>query len=233
MNSAASTKQKSRFYDTIADSFDDIMNEYDVGRRLEVVFDELLSGVDLVGVRLLDAGCGTGRFSERADRRGARVTSLDIGPMLLRRTRQRCATAPTCGDITRLPFASGAFDIVISSECIEHTPDPRSAVGEIIRVCRPGGLAVITCPNWTWRWSCAVAGVLGIRPYQGLENWPGWFELRRWVREQGGTCEISTGIHLFPFVIGGTQPLLHRLDRLGRTFGPLYVNQAVLIRKPE
>ena len=58
------------FYETIAGDFDELMNAFDVRRRLEVVYDQFLTG-DLAGLRLLDVGCGTGRFSERAHQRGA------------------------------------------------------------------------------------------------------------------------------------------------------------------
>ncbi|HWL95087.1 MAG TPA: methyltransferase domain-containing protein [Phycisphaerae bacterium] len=231
MSVAAPASDKQRFYDTIADSFDDIMNEYDVNRRLEVVFNELLASCDLRGLRLLDAGCGTGRFSEWAIQRGAAVTSLDIGPALLRTAGKRCRSQLTCGDVTRLPFGDATFDIVVSSECIEHTPDPRRAVMEVVRVCRPGGRVVITCPNRVWRWSCTLANLLGLRPYSGLENWPGYYQLRCWLRSAGCRDLGSAGIHFFPFVVKATHPLLRSLDRLGRSFGPLFVNQAHLATK--
>ncbi|MCG8406311.1 MAG: methyltransferase domain-containing protein [Phycisphaerales bacterium] len=224
-------EKKQLFYDTIADTFDDVMNEYDVMRRLDVVFDEFLSKVDLNGRNVLDAGCGTGRFSERAVERGGRVTSLDIGARLLQRVRARCRAKPVCGDITRLSFPDDFFDVVISSECIEHTPSPQTAVMELLRVCRPGGHVVITCPNRFWKWSCIMANALGIRAYDGLENWPGWFQLRRWIKATGGKQIDSTGIHLFPFVVHRLNPLLRKLDRCGRWLGPIYVNQAVLIAK--
>ena len=228
----ATARNKQLYYDSIADSFDDVMNEYDVVRRLEVVFDDLLADVDLRGKKMLDAGCGTGRFSERASRLGAEVISVDIGRRLLAKTRSRCATAPVCSDVTRLAFADDSFDVVVSSECIEHTPAPHRAVAELLRVCRPGGCVAITCPNAFWRWSCTVGNALGIRPYDGLENWPGWFQLRRWIRKAGGQPVAATGIHLFPFVLPSLNGWLRRLDRLGRALGPVYVNQAILSVKP-
>ena len=224
-------QDKQFFYDTIADTFDDLMNQYDVQRRLDVVFNQLLAAIDLCDRRILDAGCGTGRFSEIALRRGGRVTSVDIGARLLRRVRARCKTTPVCADVTRLAFPDDHFDVVISSECIEHTPSPRRAVAELLRVCRPGGRVVITCPNRFWRWSCTLANALRIRPYDGFENWPGWFQLRRWIADAGGEPLAATGIHLFPFVVRAFNPLLRRLDRFGRVLGPLYVNQAVLVTK--
>jgi len=224
----ADARSRERFYDGIAESFDDVMNQYDVRRRLEVVFDQFLGGLDLRGQSLLDAGCGTGRFSEAAVRRGAIVTSVDIGPRLLSVTRDKCRTAQVCSDVTRLAFGDESFDVVVSSECIEHTPDPRAAVLELFRVCRPGGSVVITCPNRFWRWSLTVASALGLRVYDGLENWPTWRQLGHWVREGGGRIVRHVGIHAFPFVISTLNPILNRLDALGRIGGPFFVNQAIL-----
>jgi len=223
--------RRERFYDTIADTFDEVMNPYDISRRLSVVFEELLGSVNWPGTLVLDAGCGTGRFSAEAARRGARVVSVDIGPRLLRVARGRCGTHAVCADIARLAVPDDTFDVVISSECIEHTPDPAQAVAELLRVCKPGGLVAVTCPNAFWHWSCVVADRLGLRPYEGLENWPGWFELRRWVCGAGGRPLVHRGIHLFPFVVRRLQPLLRKLDGWGERFGWAYVNQAILAVK--
>lgn len=54
------------------------MNRYDLERRLQIVFDRLLAGVDLEGKNLLDAGCGTGFFSVQAALLGARGSPVSI-----------------------------------------------------------------------------------------------------------------------------------------------------------
>lgn len=218
---------RQRFYDGIADEFDAVMNRYDLERRLEVMFDDLLGGADLRGALLLDAGCGTGEFSTAAMARGARVISIDIGPKLLARTRSKGVEHVVAADVAALPFRTGTFDVVLSSECIEHTPSPRGSVLELTRVLRPGGRLAVTCPNRTWYWSCAVADRLGIRHYAGLENWPRWSALRRWAAEGGVRVVTHRGLHLFPFVLSSTQPLLRWLDRFGHRVGPLYVNQCL------
>jgi 2-polyprenyl-6-hydroxyphenyl methylase/3-demethylubiquinone-9 3-methyltransferase len=215
------------FYDGIADEFDELMNHYDLERRLEVVFDELLGGADLTGALLLDAGCGTGEFSTAARARGATVVSVDIGPKLLARTRSKGIEHVAAADVAALPFGPGTFDVVLSSECIEHTPSPRASVRELARVLRPGGRLAVTCPNRTWYWSCAIADRLGIRHYKGLENWPGWSALRQWVSEGGVSVARHRGLHLFPFMLAATHPALRVLDRLGGVAGPLFVNQCI------
>lgn len=225
---------KAYFYDTIASDFDLNMNHYDLQRRLEVVFDQLLKQVPLHGRKVLDAGCGTGYFSRWALERGAQVISLDIGINLLKEARKKGAASPVAGDVMRLPFGDSTFDIVISSECIEHTPSPELAVLEMIRVLSPGGFLAITCPNRFWHWSCRLANALKIRPYRGLENWPSWSTLRQYVRENGIEIREHIGLHLFPFVLKPTHGLLRFLDRGGHRFGPFYVNQCLLgVKSPE
>lgn len=222
---------KAYFYDTISDQFDALSDQYDRTRRLEIVFDQFLRDISLSGQSLLDVGCGTGAFSERAAARGAVVTSLDIGVRLLEHARGRCATRPVAGDACRLPFSSGTFDAVISSECIEHTINPRLAVREIHRVTRPGGVIVITVPNQRWHFAVAVANALNLRSFHGYENWMQWDELQTELRAVGARIEQMRGFHLVPPIVRAIRPMLRRLDAYGSSIGPLMLNLAVMARK--
>jgi SAM-dependent methyltransferase len=47
-----------------------------------------------------------------------------------------------------LPFPEGAFDRVIAAEVLEHIPVDTAAVGELVRVLRPGGTIAVTVPRW-------------------------------------------------------------------------------------
>lgn len=223
-----SMSDRGRFYDGIADEFDELMNRYDLERRLAMVFDELLGSVDLRGALVLDAGCGTGEFGAAAVARGARVISVDIGPRLLARTRSKGIEFVAAADVAALPFASETFDVVLSSECIEHTPSPEGSVLELARVLRPGGHLALTCPNRAWYWSCVVANRLGLRQYDGYENWPAWPALRSWLVRGNVDVTFHRGLHLFPFVLSPTHRLLRWLDRFGSRAGRLYVNQCIL-----
>ena len=222
---------KERFYDSIAGDFDRTMNRYDLETRLGVVFGRLLGSCSLVGVRLLDAGCGTGWFSARAGERGARVVSLDIGRKLLSRVGDKCRSARVQGTALALPFREGTFDVVISSEMIEHTPDPRRAVGELLRVLKPSGLLALTVPHRLWLPVTRLATLLGLRPYRGHENYVRRSELVSWVEENGGAVEEIFGFHLFPFVSPLVYPLLRRADRWGKRLGPVMLNIAMKARK--
>lgn len=219
------------FYDRFADHFDTVVDMYDTRRRLEIIFNEFLLGHELHGKKFLDAGSGTGWFSKWASERGAIVTSLDVGLNILRKVGEKCRTDRIAGSICQLNFKKNSFDIVLSSEVIEHTPDPRLAVKNLCQVLKPGGILVLTVPNSIWHFSVILANALKIRPYEGYENWVGWWELKRWLKEEGMEIERYRGIHLFPFVLKATHPVLRSFDRFGDILGPAMVNIAVKARK--
>lgn len=222
--------EKQRFYDRFAGEFDAQMNRYDLEKRVRILYDHLLPE-DLSGKRLLDAGSGTGWFSLRATERGAKVTSIDVGLNLLREVGRKCSTDRTVADICNLPFPDRRFDVVVSSEVIEHVPEPKRAVSELARVLKPGGLLALTTPNRVWHFAIVLANQLGARPYQGHENWVGYRELRTWIEHSGLRVEEQFGFHLFPFVTRLSHPVLDFMDRFGGQLGPWMLNQAIRARR--
>jgi SAM-dependent methyltransferase len=113
------------------------------------------------GDRILDLGCGGGRHSFEAVRRGGRVVAYDLNPAEVKDTAallvamaEAGETAPGSagmavnGDALHLPFAAGAFDRVIASEVLEHIPADTSAIAELARVVRPGGTLAVTVPRF-------------------------------------------------------------------------------------
>ncbi len=218
--------EKMFFYDKFADQFDSKMNMYDVNRRLQVIFQGLLTE-DIKGKLLLDAGSGTGWFSREAVLRGAKVTSLDVGENILSQVAKKCDSERVVGSILDIPFEDGHFDVVISTEVIEHTTDPRKAIYEMSRVLKKGGILVFTVPNKAWHFAVAIANGLKLRPYEGYENWVGWSELKEWLDKAGFSITTMRGLHLFPFVFPFTHKLLTYADKFGESIGPMMLNICV------
>jgi len=97
--------------------------------------------------RLLDVGCGTGRFAVlAAERLGARVWGVDRSAEMLREARARPGSARVGwrqADATGLPFKDGWFDAVHSHLVLHLIDDVPAAVAEMRRVLAPGGRVVL------------------------------------------------------------------------------------------
>lgn len=221
---------KMLFYESIAHSFDSVVNMYDTRKRVSVIFSELLPP-DITGKQFLDAGCGTGWVSAEAAARGAQVTSMDMGPELLKEVAKKAKTKTVVGSILEMPFADNSFDIVVSTEVIEHVTEPLKAIQEMHRVLKPGGVVVITTPNAFWHWAIRLSNALHLRPYQGLENWLSWDQFMNAHTLLGYTTLKKRGIHTFPFILGFTHPLLDFLDRFHGLYDRYMVNMCISARK--
>ncbi|MET7638696.1 class I SAM-dependent methyltransferase [Streptomyces sp. NPDC005438] len=150
------------------------------------------------GDRVLDLGCGAGRHAFECYRRGARVVALDQNADEIREVAgwfaamEEAGEAPAGatatamrGDALALPFPDDSFDVVIISEVMEHIPDDKGVLAEMVRVLRPGGRIAVTVPRYgpervCWALSDAYHEVEGghIRIYRG-------HQLARRIREAG------------------------------------------------
>ena len=116
-----------------------------------------------VGARtsVIDVGCGAGRHSFEAYRRGADVIAFDQDAAELNNVDtiltamadegeapEWARTEAVKGDALDLPYADGTFDCVIASEILEHVPEDDRAIAELIRVLKPGGRLAVTVPRW-------------------------------------------------------------------------------------
>jgi malonyl-CoA O-methyltransferase len=95
------------------------------------------------GLRVVDAGCGTGRWLVELRARGARAVGFDFSPpMLAKAAAKHCLVA--LADIHKLPLPDGCADIVLCALGIGHVADARSVLGEFARVTKPGGAVLLS-----------------------------------------------------------------------------------------
>jgi ubiquinone/menaquinone biosynthesis C-methylase UbiE len=99
--------------------------------------------------RVLELGAGGGFLGAELARHGfQRLTLSDLTTTALAALRERAPTAQlVCADAERLPFATASFDIVISSDLLEHLPDAETHLAEVARVLRAGGRYYLKSPN--------------------------------------------------------------------------------------
>lgn len=150
--------------------------------------------------RVLDVGCGTGQLAHRLRLTNARVhvVGCDFSLGMLRAARDRDRrVAWVQGDAVRLPFASEAFDAVVSTQAFHWFPDQRAALREIARVLRPGGVFVLTVVR-------PILGVLGRIIEQGGHvlrqpfHWPEGAELAGAAADAGLRVEREDRVFRMP-----------------------------------
>jgi 2-polyprenyl-6-hydroxyphenyl methylase/3-demethylubiquinone-9 3-methyltransferase len=100
----------------------------------------------LAGLRVLDLGCGKGRFARALKMQGAHVVGLDISLAMLA---SATGLDRARGSARRLPFSPASFDRVIAIEVFEHLApsDLDRVCREVRRVLRPGGRFVVVDKN--------------------------------------------------------------------------------------
>lgn len=125
---------------------------------LTVDFDRLGVGP---GTSVIDVGCGAGRHTFEAYRRGAAVVGFDQSvsdlndvDAILQAMREQgevplsAKAEAVKGDALALPYEDSSFDCVVASEILEHVPADDRAIAELVRVLKPGGSLAITVPRW-------------------------------------------------------------------------------------
>jgi SAM-dependent methyltransferase len=108
-----------------------------------------------VGGKVLDGAVGLGQLAVRMQQRGYRVFGIDYSVDAAIHVRWNTTVPVVVGDMTRMPFRTGAFDGVTTGETLEHLDDDASAALEIGRVLREGGSCIATVPALQSLWSAS------------------------------------------------------------------------------
>ncbi len=123
--------------------------------------------------RVLDVGCGKGRFARivKEHNPGAQVVAMDLAVAMLRHA--DAALRPVAASMLELPFADACFDAAYATESLEHAVDIERAVAEMCRVVRPGGRIVVIDKN---------AAAWGRLETPAWERWFGADELKNMLK---------------------------------------------------
>ncbi len=142
----------------VAEFFNRRVDRYDAaygapGPGRHVLGARMAAALELIGEGpgdSLDVGMGTGRLCVELAARGWTVSGIDISGAMVARARARLPAAADrfrCGSLQQLPFADASYDVVSATGVIEYVHDLAAALGELARVLRPLGLAVLSISN--------------------------------------------------------------------------------------
>jgi len=95
------------------------------------------------GERVLDAACGPGIVTGALAASGMRAVGVDLTAEMLAEARASQNGSFVRGDGARLPFADGAFDVVVTRNALHHIVEPVAVMRELVRVVRRGGRLIV------------------------------------------------------------------------------------------
>jgi ubiquinone/menaquinone biosynthesis C-methylase UbiE len=197
--------------------------------------------------RILEIACGRGGFSRILGLRGASVCGADFSASAVEIAKERLHRDPSLtdrvtyvqADAENMLFDENTFDIVVSCETIEHVPNPRVALREMYRVCKPGGMLYLTTPNYLNFMGLyliyAAVRHPGLKSSQPLDERFLFPQIRQFVTGAGWKIIRTDGtVHQFPFIPGRDPvqfPGLESNPIIRRLLSPFAYHYFVIARK--
>ena len=133
------------FWDRVAGVYDIFV--YGLNRKCNRTLCLLIESSVYSDDEVLECACGTGMLTESLAARCRFVLATDYSEKMLERARKKLASKSNvrfeAADITALPYADHSFDRVVAANVIHLLDDPKAALSELLRVCRPGGQLII------------------------------------------------------------------------------------------
>ena len=151
--------------------------------------------------RVLDAGCGMGRFAEVCAEAGAEVYAVDLSTAVeaaYRNLGHRGNVHFFQADIMNLPFADETFDFIYSIGVLHHTPDTRAAFLRLVPLLKPGGTIAI------WVYGKRLRLLVGGEILRAATRWLP----RKWLLHASKIAIPLYHIHRLPVVGTATSILL-------------------------
>jgi 2-polyprenyl-3-methyl-5-hydroxy-6-metoxy-1,4-benzoquinol methylase len=119
--------------------------------------------------KLLDVGCGNGRFLQRMRAIGWEVEGTDFDPKAAAAAHAEHGLTVRVGDLASIAYPDAQFDVVTLQHLIEHVPDPVALLQECRRILKPQGRLVLVTPNLqSWGHQHFAAAWRGLEPPRHL-----------------------------------------------------------------
>jgi SAM-dependent methyltransferase len=165
-------------------------------------------------LHILDIGCGTGLNAQHLAAQGHNVVGLDLSPVAIEQFRAKGFDGMVCDVAYGVPLADGSFDLVFTSEVIEHVADTATFLSEAHRLLKDNGILVLTTPNSTF-WPIRILSLLGYAPsdyeHPGHVRFFSRNALKATIESAGFVVEKISARHMY-FLCGA---------RMGDLLGPL------------
>jgi len=105
---------------------------------------DLIHKYSLMGARILDAGCAMGDLLARVQDRS--LYGIDFNAEYLAVAAER-GIETTIGELEAMPYPDETFDLVVTTDVLEHVLDEKVVIREMLRVLAPGGILIVRAPD--------------------------------------------------------------------------------------
>lgn len=127
-------------FDLIASIYDRLIGPPDTGRLRQLL------QLPTTGW-MLDGGGGTGRVSSHLSSLAGHTVVSDLSRRMLQKAQEK-ELKPVCAHVEHLPFGDGSFDRILVVDALHHFCEQQQAIGDLLRVLKPGGRLVIEEPDF-------------------------------------------------------------------------------------
>lgn len=192
--------------------------------------------------KILEVGCGTGRFSIEIAKHGGTVTALDPSIPMLKKLEEKINDRYIGKEIDfvnargyELPFRESTFDGCLCVNVVNHLPDYNIMFKEVYRILKPNGFFVINIPN-IFSLYLPIALLVNIRKRSVYNDvYSQWFTLPGIIKdfhETGFTLNEIKGSAILPAFIFPKKIifLLERLDDISKDSFLKYITGSIFIK---
>jgi SAM-dependent methyltransferase len=191
--------------------------------------DEIRKFIGTEQGRSLIVGCGSNRdLTILSNDREA--FAFDLSFEAVRKVSMNSISLFTA-DALQIPVSENSFDVIVCSEVLEHIPDIRSAIKEFRRVIKPGGILVVSSPNWiSWFGLARFLGekITGKNLHsdgQPYDDWKVWYRYRKELSPEFRVLEYSGVWYLPPLHFrkrGISRSLMRKIYNIYAPFEKLF-----------
>ena len=227
-------KDKKNFYNNIANQFSDLKNEFDTIRRKKILIDEFLFSLDYKNKKIIECGCADGYFIQQIlnfnKNNNIDICGCDISEKLLKIANDKNKDINFFLHDINNSKLQNKYDIIISSEVIEHCKNPKKALEHLCNSLNKEGYLILSTPNKKWEGLVKFASKIKIRPFQGYENFLTYNDIKEILIKNNFKILRFKGIHLYPFQFGFNK-LHENLDNRTKFLNKFKINFAFLAQK--
>lgn len=184
-------KEVQIYYDENSVTYDEVRDNPYFRLIEEIELRGILENIDCIeDKRILDAGCGTGRFINRLSNKNCSIVGIDYSFQMSKQAKKKTGKNIVNGTIDKLPFKNEIFDAIFCFKVLPHVHNFLEALKEFYRVLKPGGVLIVEIYN-----KFSIRRL--IPQFNFYTRWDSPFSIKRILNNLELNLECTYGVRTF------------------------------------